>query len=221
LLSSTSTREPIFEVTGLPQNVESARREIENHIYQRTGNMPITDSNASIANFDLQAAALAAQQASTMGNRPNYGALAITASSNAMTDSMTNFDQQLHLPHHHMNNNNYAPVSGLNNGFAAVHHHTSSHFSCAQMLSSLTLGSGLSSANSDSTSQDEGLGESPTNSFGKLSGMDPYNLMSIWSTDACDSSASAPSSQTSRDQQEFMKQSSNTSLEAQPQMATA
>jgi len=37
----------------LPENVEAARREIENHIYQRTGNMPITDPNASIANFDL------------------------------------------------------------------------------------------------------------------------------------------------------------------------
>lgn len=41
-------------MTGLPQNVEAARREIEQHIYQRTGNMPITDPNASIANYDLQ-----------------------------------------------------------------------------------------------------------------------------------------------------------------------
>ena len=53
IITPSREREPIFEVTGLPENVEAARREIENHIYQRTGNMPITDPNASIANFDL------------------------------------------------------------------------------------------------------------------------------------------------------------------------
>jgi hypothetical protein len=79
IITPSREREPIFEVTGLPQNVEAARREIEQHIYQRTGNMPITDPNAPISTYDLQKAALAAaisaSQAST-GSRPNYGALA-------------------------------------------------------------------------------------------------------------------------------------------------
>uniref|UniRef100_A0A7E4VDD1 RNA-binding protein MEX3B n=1 Tax=Panagrellus redivivus TaxID=6233 RepID=A0A7E4VDD1_PANRE len=46
-------REPVFEVTGMPHNVEAARREIEQHIFQRTGNMPITiDPSVSMQNFD-------------------------------------------------------------------------------------------------------------------------------------------------------------------------
>lgn len=65
------------QVTGLPENVEAARHEIEQHIYQRTGNMPITDPNASIASYDLQ---ITAAQSAVLNNhhvnRPNYGALA-------------------------------------------------------------------------------------------------------------------------------------------------
>lgn len=44
-------------MTGLPHNVESARREIEQHIYQRTGNMPMTDPSASIQNYEMAALA--------------------------------------------------------------------------------------------------------------------------------------------------------------------
>lgn len=51
IITPSREREPIFEVTGLPQNVEAARREIEQHIYQRTGNMPITDPSASISSY--------------------------------------------------------------------------------------------------------------------------------------------------------------------------
>lgn len=54
IITPSREREPIFEVTGLPHNVDAARREIEHHIYQRTGNMPITDPNASIGSYDLQ-----------------------------------------------------------------------------------------------------------------------------------------------------------------------
>jgi rRNA processing protein Krr1/Pno1 len=76
IITPSRDREPIFEVTGLPQNVEAARREIEQHIYQRTGSIPITDQNASISNYDLKAAVVAASN-SNMTNRPNYGALAV------------------------------------------------------------------------------------------------------------------------------------------------
>lgn len=62
----------------MPQNVDAARREIEQHIYQRTGSIPITDQNiTSISNFDLKAVASAATIANaSIQNRPNYGALA-------------------------------------------------------------------------------------------------------------------------------------------------
>ncbi|CAD6184565.1 unnamed protein product [Caenorhabditis auriculariae] len=47
IITPSREREPIFEVTGLPHNVEAARKEIEQHIYQRTGNMPITNGPIS------------------------------------------------------------------------------------------------------------------------------------------------------------------------------
>lgn len=78
IITPSREREPIFEVTGLPENVASARREIEQHIYQRTGNMPITDPNASIQDYDLMAAhAAVIAQVNNGPNRPNYGALAV------------------------------------------------------------------------------------------------------------------------------------------------
>jgi len=51
IITPSRDREPIFEVTGLPINVEAARKEIEQHIYQRTGNMPITNQ-APIQPYD-------------------------------------------------------------------------------------------------------------------------------------------------------------------------
>lgn len=38
IVTPSRDKEPVFEVTGLPENVETARREIEAHIAMRTGN---------------------------------------------------------------------------------------------------------------------------------------------------------------------------------------
>uniref|UniRef100_A0A1I7YN26 RING-type domain-containing protein n=1 Tax=Steinernema glaseri TaxID=37863 RepID=A0A1I7YN26_9BILA len=78
IITPSREREPVFEVTGLPQNVASARREIEQHIYQRTGSMPITDQNTPISQYDLQNAALAAVAVAQQPSqpRPAYGSLA-------------------------------------------------------------------------------------------------------------------------------------------------
>lgn len=43
IITPSREREPVFEVTGLPHNVEAARKEIEIHIFQRTGNHPETE----------------------------------------------------------------------------------------------------------------------------------------------------------------------------------
>lgn len=45
IITPSREREPVFEVTGLPHNVEAARKEIETHIFQRTGNLPETDND--------------------------------------------------------------------------------------------------------------------------------------------------------------------------------
>jgi RNA-binding protein MEX3 len=78
IVTPSRCKEPVFEVTGLPQNVDAARREIEQHIYQRTGSIPITDQNiTSISSYDLKTVTNAVTIASAnVANRPNYGALA-------------------------------------------------------------------------------------------------------------------------------------------------
>ncbi|KAH7718146.1 Protein MEX-3 protein b [Aphelenchoides avenae] len=80
IITPSREREPIFEVTGLPQNVEAARREIEQHIFQRTGNMPLTDPSAPISSYaELQRAIVAAAANGhhlDASHRPPYGALA-------------------------------------------------------------------------------------------------------------------------------------------------
>jgi hypothetical protein len=82
IVTPSREREPIFEVTGLPHNVESARREIEQHIYQRTGNMPMTDPSASIQNYEM--AALAVSNVSRVGSGSGYGTLAQQSQQPAM-----------------------------------------------------------------------------------------------------------------------------------------
>lgn len=45
IVTPSREKEPVFEVTGLPENVETARKEIEAHIAMRTGGLP--DSSGS------------------------------------------------------------------------------------------------------------------------------------------------------------------------------
>lgn len=82
---------------------------LEQHIYHRTGNMPITDQNTSIFNFDLNAAAQAAAIAAAnvnSSNRPNYGALAAT-DSNAQVRRASNMDLNLIGNNVYNNNKDY------------------------------------------------------------------------------------------------------------------
>uniref|UniRef100_F1KRY5 RNA-binding protein MEX3B n=2 Tax=Ascaris TaxID=6251 RepID=F1KRY5_ASCSU len=88
IITPSREREPIFEVTGLPHNVDAARREIEHHIYQRTGNMPITDPNASIGSYDLQGNIASAANARPSG--VNYGPLAQSVRRQSTIDTLTN-----------------------------------------------------------------------------------------------------------------------------------
>ncbi len=47
IVTPSRDKEPVFEVTGLPENVESARKEIEAHIAMRTGADSLGNSNGS------------------------------------------------------------------------------------------------------------------------------------------------------------------------------
>ncbi|WKX91199.1 hypothetical protein Q1695_009772 [Nippostrongylus brasiliensis] len=76
IITPSREREPIFEVTGLPQNVEAARKEIEQHIYQRTGNMPMTDPEASITQYSNMQSNLSLSATASAAARSAYGSLA-------------------------------------------------------------------------------------------------------------------------------------------------
>ncbi|EYB93528.1 hypothetical protein Y032_0181g859 [Ancylostoma ceylanicum] len=76
IITPSREREPIFEVTGLPQNVEAARKEIEQHIYQRTGNMPMTDPEASISQYSSLQNNLSLAASASAAARSAYGSLA-------------------------------------------------------------------------------------------------------------------------------------------------
>ncbi|KAJ1349774.1 hypothetical protein KIN20_005426 [Parelaphostrongylus tenuis] len=76
IITPSREREPIFEVTGLPQNVEAARKEIEQHIYQRTGNMPMTDPEASITQYSNLQSNLSLAASASAAARSAYGSLA-------------------------------------------------------------------------------------------------------------------------------------------------
>ncbi|PIO60637.1 hypothetical protein TELCIR_17862, partial [Teladorsagia circumcincta] len=69
-------RVPLRVVTGLPQNVEAARKEIEQHIYQRTGNMPMTDPEASITQYSNMQNNLTLAASASAAARSAYGSLA-------------------------------------------------------------------------------------------------------------------------------------------------
>ena len=44
-------KEPVFEVTGLPENVEAARHEIESHIAVRTGETRLPNLRSEVTKY--------------------------------------------------------------------------------------------------------------------------------------------------------------------------
>lgn len=52
IVTPSRDKEPVFEVTGMPESVETARREIEAHIAMRTGNGTSINGLGGLSNFD-------------------------------------------------------------------------------------------------------------------------------------------------------------------------
>ncbi|KAG8180707.1 hypothetical protein JTE90_005804 [Oedothorax gibbosus] len=52
IVTPSREKEPVFEVTGLPENVETARKEIEAHIAMRTGGLPDSSGSSSNSNSE-------------------------------------------------------------------------------------------------------------------------------------------------------------------------
>lgn len=53
IVTPSRDKEPVFEVTGMPDNVQSARRQIEAHIALRTGNSSSTNDLNSLSDMNL------------------------------------------------------------------------------------------------------------------------------------------------------------------------
>uniref|UniRef100_A0AC35TMU2 KH domain-containing protein n=1 Tax=Rhabditophanes sp. KR3021 TaxID=114890 RepID=A0AC35TMU2_9BILA len=88
IITPSREKEPAFEhlqfkVTGLPGNVDSARKEIERHIYLRTGSLPITKQSSdvdSLTNGISQVNTIHLRDNPTYGSKApsscfNYGSL--------------------------------------------------------------------------------------------------------------------------------------------------
>lgn len=198
IITPSREREPIFEVTGLPHNVEAARRDIEQHIFQRTGNLPITDpasiQNYEMTNFNGTRNNFDPMQTRQMSANSGYGEYrqeniygpgmrgykAYSASGSpppAFYDQMNAFRPTVNnenVFNQGWQQNTYS--SQGENGFFGdlTNPRTNSFGSTGTYLSGSLLGN-LSSA----ISRDEGLGDSPTSTFTKM--QNPYSLISsIW-----------------------------------------
>ena len=198
IITPSREREPIFEVTGLPHNVEAARRDIEQHIFQRTGNLPITDPasiqtyemnnfNGTRNNFDpMQTRQMSANSGYGDYRQENlYGpGMRGYKAYSASGSPPPSFYDQMNAFRPTVNNENVFnqgwqqnPYSSQGeNGFFGdlTNPRTNSFGSTGTYLSGSLLGN-MSSA----ISRDEGLGDSPTSTFTKM--QNPYSLISsIW-----------------------------------------
>ena len=74
IVTPSRDKEPVFEVTGLPDSVEAARREIEAHIAVRTGATTLPDSlfSENFLNSDSSSTMLASLYKSGLGSIFNY-----------------------------------------------------------------------------------------------------------------------------------------------------
>jgi len=53
IVTPSRDKDPVFEVTGLPDNVQMAKREIEAHIAIRTGSLPMDNQSQALGQDDL------------------------------------------------------------------------------------------------------------------------------------------------------------------------
>ncbi|CAG0918348.1 unnamed protein product [Notodromas monacha] len=132
IVTPSRDREPVFEVTGLPEDVELARKEIENHITFRTGGMPDNDfsplaspltpsssssSTSSSSSGHHQHMKLSSTLLMSYGNSldssfaptdPNSSCSSSSSSggSSSFLDGGSGYFNNHHHQHHHHNNHN-------------------------------------------------------------------------------------------------------------------
>lgn len=144
IVTPSRDKEPVFEVTGMPENVEAARREIEAHIAMRTGAGTLSLANLLGTSLieDNTGELLANLCNSGLGSLFNY--LDTTGTNNtSASDALNMF-----------------PSTSLTSSASSGAFSSSGSISSSSSSSGGRLGDLVSIWNS-STDRDEGLGESP------------------------------------------------------------
>lgn len=84
IVTPSRDKEPIFEVTGMPDNVETAKREIESHIAMRTGNVFDDDQHSQGLALNNQLGFTSMENSFSYMNRSNLSSLNALLSSNGL-----------------------------------------------------------------------------------------------------------------------------------------
>lgn len=146
IVTPSRDKEPVFEVTGMPENVEAARREIEAHIAMRTGAGTLSGANlADLLGTPLiedNTELLASLYKTGLGSLFNY--LDPTGTNNAVASDALNM----------------FPSTSLTSSASSGAFSSSGSISSSSSSSGGRLGDLVSIWNS-SLERDEGIGESP------------------------------------------------------------
>ncbi|PSN33668.1 hypothetical protein C0J52_21788 [Blattella germanica] len=163
IVTPSRDKEPVFEVTGLPESVETARREIEAHIAMRTGNGTLAGSlsSAGLAGtllgstglIDDSPDLLASLYKSGLGSLFSYLDNGMAPTTPASTAGLTDATVPLSFP-------TMTSSTGSTGAFSSSGSCSSSSSSSGSAGQGSRLGDLVSIWNG-SLDRDEGLGESP------------------------------------------------------------
>jgi len=149
IITPSRDKEPVFEVTGLPENVETARKEIEAHIAMRTGGL-IDSANGAVGDddgsSDFGSSLNGANPFSTNGTTNGFGSLYKSSDPFSAFSNGRDSTNLLVTPRSSTDIFNFANGNG-NSKFSDIYSSFSSN--------GFTNGFG-------SYDTDEGIGESPT-----------------------------------------------------------
>ena len=165
IVTPSRDKEPVFEVTGLPESVETARREIEAHIAMRTGNGTLAGSLSSAVGLagtllgstgliDESPDLLASLYKSGLGSLFSNLDISLTPTAPAAATGLTDATMPISFP-------TMTSSTGSTGAFSSSGSCSSSSSSSGSGGQGSRLGDLVSIWNG-SLDRDEGLGESPS-----------------------------------------------------------
>lgn len=165
IVTPSRDKEPVFEVTGLPENVEAARKEIEAHIAIRTGSTDFTNGQASSSNGSGNSGSMFFNMNDNNGENDMFSTSG--GLNSPFSSSSGNLDHVNSILNGADNNGHHPSSSTSSFGFGTSG--KNSTFTLANLLSSSTdMGSIAWSNGTDS--HDSGIGHSPPFDNGGIMG---------------------------------------------------